>query len=197
MHENKILQSMGKATGAIKEKSEKKMKPIVSLLLVLLFASCGKKEVYEFETSATHFKTLRWDRKKTLSEKEKELPDWLLLTDQFEKEVRITLKLNLKINFTPIDEEGVCFYQINDAYQKVNYSQSGGEFEVLPRKKTISSIRFYDKFGNKLFDFPFNDSNKKKGKTKSVSRALLERVKRVNAAFTFELDRPKENQQNN
>jgi len=161
-----------------------RMKSIVSLLLVLLFASCGKQEVYEFETSTKHreFKHLDFNSTRYYAWKKEnpDVPDFLTLKNDFYDSIAEYEVVNKSlIKFFPVDEDGFCFYQIESDYAEKKLS---GE-DARIRKERITNIDFHDKHSNKLFSYPFDDSNASykrlwvyEGKTSKVSRSLLERV---------------------
>jgi hypothetical protein len=161
------------------------MKPIVSLLLVLLFASCGKQEVYEFEVSTKHreFKHLDFNSTRYYAWRKEnpDVPDYLTLMSDFHDSIAEYEVVNKSlIEFFPVDEDGFCFYQIESDYAEKKLS---GE-DASIRRERITNIDFYDKHSNKLFSFPFDDNNVTsqryrtfiEGKTSKVSRSLLERV---------------------
>lgn len=161
------------------------MKLIVSLLLVLLLASCGKQEVYEFETSTKHreFEHLDFNSTRYYAwEKENpDIPDFLTFKNDFYDSIAEYEVVNKSlIKFFPVDEDGFCFYQIESDYAEKKLS---GE-DARIRRERITNIDFYDKHSNKLFSFPFDDNNVTsqryrtfiEGKTSKVSRSLLERV---------------------
>jgi hypothetical protein len=198
------------------------MKSIGTLLLVLLFASCGKQDVYEFEISEEHTEFDRYDKNisKWISSGETNwmnktnVPEYLVPsvlpaeTNSSAKLVppirpidilslgasspypSVTMKVNAQIQFYPIDGEEFCFYKIHTYLEEVEYkdedaeilAEAFGEELVNPKDSPFRilenelEILFFDEYGNNLFSFPFTDSKTFKGKTKDVSRALLERV---------------------
>ena len=161
------------------------MKNKIILLLFLLFVSCGKQEVYEFEASTKHreiknldFNDTRWNAWKKANP---DLPDFLSPTSDFyDSFAEYEVENKSLIKFFPVDDDGFCFYQIESDYAEKKLS---GEDANL-RRERITNIDFYDKYSNKLFSFPFDDNNVTnqryrafiEGKTSEVSRSLLERV---------------------
>jgi len=118
------------------------MKNIFTLLLVLLFASCGKQDVYEFERKGSGnfgFGTL-------------------------------------KVRFQIIGEDELTLY----------------DFEIVNEKKEnlkleqVRDVKFYDDKNFLLFQtdyllrFPDRGNFEYDGKTKVVTRSLLEKVARLN-----------------
>lgn len=173
-----------------------KMKNIITLLLVLLFASCGKKEVYEFEISTKYkrSKHIDYNATKYLEWKKEnpDTPDWLIPMESFAtKTANYEMTNNSLIKFFPTDENGICFYQIESDYTEKKLDGA----EAIIRRPYIKNIDFYDKHSNKLFSFPFDDNNVTnqkyhsyiKGKTSIVSRELLERIdnKKIQLSFSF------------
>lgn len=113
------------------------MKNKIILTLVLLFTSCEKQDVYEFERISNEYS---WG-------------------------------IKLKANFQIIDEEGFTLYNF--------------ETEKSDDIKKVQSIKFYDNKRLLLFEtdskHKFLDSKgfENLNKTKIVTRALLEKVHRM------------------
>ena len=141
------------------------MKSIVTLLLVLLFASCGKQDVYEFESE----KIFRKGHQGIFANKE-------IRTFEFTMKVRARFRI--------IDEDGICLYDFDD--EIIKYKQYSGN--PIPENERFSVhagiIKFFDDKDFLLFqtdeDQKFSDSKDSDDKkTKIVTRALLERVDRI------------------
>jgi hypothetical protein len=124
-----------------------------------LFASCGKQEVYEFEAE------------KTFKE------------SHGQKEFEFTLKV--KARFRIVEEDGICLYDIED---EVTQSKLiSGEALTFDEKFNCnaSEIEFFDDKDFLLFstvgNHSFRDLKEFPGekKTKIVTRALLEKVHRI------------------
>lgn len=180
------------------------MKSIITLLLVLLFASCGKQEVYEFrqKRSDAYWKYYNVDEngtdvefissqrdnakqfdkdylRKSLRRKIQEIRFKEENYPQKRQDISITEWVEFK--FTPIDEDGFCFYTYRGNIYKNDKSYHRFDID----NERIEKVLFMDEQENVLFTYPFEDSydNEKRvgnydvqGKVKSVTRALLERV---------------------
>lgn len=160
------------------------MKNKIILLLVLLFASCGKQEVYEFEKSKTfqHEESYNTDQNGTIVKIDS--LSWFpeILDDKYPTIVeKIPIRTYIRFKFEPIDEDGFCFFSYRGTISAPNDSMQKYEIE----DEFISEVVFFDENENQLFSFPFDDdydvkdrtSNyKARGKTKLVTRTLLEKV---------------------
>jgi hypothetical protein len=173
------------------------MKSLVSLLLVLLFASCGKQEVYEFrhEESNSWEKTYDVDDKgknvefvysssQTREGRKLKMKQHMYVSDNYpRKKQNINVVHWVEFKFTPIYEDGFCFY----TYRGNIYRNEKPTDRYKIHNERIVKVLFMDEQENVLFTYPFVDSydTEKRvenydvqGKTKSVTRALLERVEK-------------------
>ena len=153
------------------------MKHIITLLLVLLFASCGKQDVFVFEENFTGETTFSFPQKSQsglslgkYNSKPKEYP------------VQFTDKL--KVRFKLIEEDNLCIFEIE---RNSTCKLIGQQLDNRKIKSRIGRLKFYDKDNFLLFE-TFIDSgieafNKKdvqeffyEKKTRYVTRSLLEEV---------------------
>ena len=172
------------------------MKNKIILLLVLLFASCTEQEVYEFRQEKTHTYDKSYDLDKNgrdIKIIRHKLDFKAFGTDKFFRQsdyIRknfilkrqdIDVKEWVEINFTPIDEDGFCFYTFRG---NISRDDKATDRYVIDNERIVK-VSFIDEHQNILFTFPFKDSydtERRKGnydiqgKTKLVTRALLERV---------------------
>ena len=139
------------------------MKNKIILLLVLLFASCGKQDVFVFEedfTGETTFSPL-----------------------DSEKEYPVQFKDKLKVRFKLIEEDNLCIFEI----ERNSTCKFIGEPIDTKIISSIGSLEFYDKDNFLLFE-TFIDRGKeffntkdikefpRERKTRYVTRSLLEEV---------------------
>jgi hypothetical protein len=172
------------------------MKPIVSLLLALLFASCGKQEVYEFEKSTTFEpeKIYRADQNGTIVNFKYYHG---VFDDRYPTIVeKFPLRTYTRFKFEPIDEDGFCFFSYNGSISP----HTDPEQKYRIDDEVISEVVFFDENKNQLFSFPFDDeydvqdraSNYSvRGKTKLVTRTLLEKVdiEKTEISVNYEIEK--------
>ena len=140
------------------------MKNKIILLLVLLFASCGKQDVFVFEedfTGETTFSPL-----------------------DSEKEYPVQFKDKLKVRFKLIEEDNLCIFEI-ERNSTCKFIGEPIDTKIISR---IGSLEFYDKDnfllfetfidrrGEELFNTKDIKEFPRERKTRYVTRSLLEEV---------------------
>ena len=174
---------------------------LVFFVFVML-TSCTKQEVYEFRREESYSTKMPYYIDKTGktidTNYSMEVKTRFMQRDYVHDNFTyikhsIKVKAWAEFKFTPIDEDGFCFYSCRqNIYREINPKDRHSL-----DNEYIKKVLFFDDQENVLFTYPFEDSYDnernignydRQGKTKSVTRALLERVAEEKIEFRVNMD---------
>ena len=158
------------------------MKETFSLLLIFLLACCT---MQENQTNQEFFEFKNDDSQNFMVDLRLHVDNKVNKYTPMEKH---TLKSSVYFKFTPIDEDGFCYYLYDRNVEDV-YEKHSGRSKTF--KGSIRRVYFLDKHGNQLFAYPFDDSYEvirnleyyEQGKSKVVTRSLLQKIDKLKIEF--------------
>jgi hypothetical protein len=174
----------------------------LAFFVFVMLTSCTKQEVYEFKTEESYPTKMPYyiDKTgKTIDTNYSMNVKTRFMQRDYVRDNFTYIKHSIKVKawtvfkFTPIDEDGFCFYSL----RKNIYRQKNQKDRHVLDNESIKKVLFFDDQENVLFTYPFEDSydNERdvgnydiQGKTKSVTRALLERVAEEKIEFRVNMD---------